>query len=63
MNSLKFGGLNHEKGSRPIIRYHSFMFQAKSWDKLRRVIAKIEFHAEELFAMMVMSEGHMGNVG
>ena len=35
---------------RPIIRYHSFMYQAKSWHKQRRVIAKIEFHAEELFA-------------
>jgi len=36
--------------SKPIIRYHGFEYQAKSWDRPRRVIAKIELHAGELFA-------------
>jgi len=29
--------------------YHSFRYQAKSWDRSRRVVAKIEWHAGELF--------------
>src|SRR5512135_3533494 len=29
--------------------YHSFRYQAKSWDRARRVVAKIEWHAGELF--------------
>src|SRR4029077_664943 len=29
--------------------YHSFQYQAKSWDRARRVVAKIEWHAGELF--------------
>lgn len=27
----------------------SFSYQAASWDRLRRVIAKVEWHAGELF--------------
>ena len=34
---------------KPIILYHSFRYQAGSWDKPRRVVAKIEWHAGELF--------------
>ena len=34
---------------KPIILYHSFRYQATSWDIPRRVIAKIEWHAGELF--------------
>ena len=34
---------------RPVILYHSFQYQASSWDKARRVVAKIEWHAGELF--------------
>ena len=34
---------------KPIILYHSFRYQAASWDKPRRVVAKIEWHAGELF--------------
>jgi hypothetical protein len=32
-----------------ITRYKDFKYQAKSWDKKRRVIAKIEYHPGELF--------------
>jgi hypothetical protein len=34
---------------KPIVRYHSFRYQAASWKIARRVIAKIEWHAGELF--------------
>lgn len=33
----------------PIVLYESFQYQAASWDKARRVVAKIEWHAGELF--------------
>jgi hypothetical protein len=35
---------------RPIVLYHSFRYQAASWGIPRRVVAKIEWHAGELFA-------------
>jgi len=34
---------------KPIILYHSFQYRAASWDKSRRVVAKIEWYAGELF--------------
>jgi len=34
---------------KPIIWYDDFMYQAASWDKLRRVVAKVEWHQGELF--------------
>ncbi len=34
---------------KPIVRYHDFMYQAASWDKARRVAAKVEWHQGELF--------------
>src|SRR4051794_6818611 len=34
---------------KPKVFYHSFRDQAKSWDRSRRVVAKIEWHAGELF--------------
>jgi hypothetical protein len=34
---------------KPIVVYHSFRYQAASWDIARRVVAKIEWHAGELF--------------
>ena len=34
---------------KPIVLYHSFQYQAASWEKSRRVVAKVEWHAEELF--------------
>jgi len=33
----------------PLLRYRSFQYQAASWDRPRRVIAKIEHHLGELF--------------
>jgi hypothetical protein len=33
----------------PIVLYESLQYQAASWDKSRRVVAKIEWHAGELF--------------
>jgi hypothetical protein len=33
----------------PVVWHHDFMYQAASWDKPRRVIAKIEHHKGELF--------------
>jgi hypothetical protein len=32
----------YERYQRPVKRYHSFMYQAGSWDKPRRVIVKVE---------------------
>ncbi len=34
---------------KPIIWYHSFQYQAGSWDRPRRVVAKVEWHQGELF--------------
>jgi hypothetical protein len=34
---------------KPIVQYHSFRYQAASWDIDRRVVAKIEWHEGELF--------------
>jgi hypothetical protein len=34
---------------KPIVRYRSFQYQAASWKKSRRVVAKIEWHEGELF--------------
>jgi hypothetical protein len=34
---------------KPKVFYHSFRYQAKSWECARRVVAKVEWHAGELF--------------
>jgi len=34
---------------KPVVLYHSFRYQAASWEMARRVVAKIEWHAGELF--------------
>jgi hypothetical protein len=34
---------------KPKVFYHSFQYQAKSWRHSRRVVAKVEWHAGELF--------------
>jgi hypothetical protein len=34
---------------KPKVFDHAFRYQAKSWDRTRRVVAKIEWHAGELF--------------
>lgn len=34
---------------KPVFRFKSFRYQAASWTLARRVVAKVEFHCEELF--------------
>jgi len=34
---------------KPVVRYKSFLYQAARWTKVRRVVAKVEFHFGELF--------------
>ena len=34
---------------RPLVEYKSFLYQAASWKKARRVVAKVEHHEGELF--------------
>ena len=34
---------------KPIVWYHDFAYRASSWDKPRRVVAKVEWHQGELF--------------
>ena len=34
---------------KPVVRYKSFRYQADSWSTPRRVVAKVEHHAGELF--------------
>jgi len=35
--------------NKPVVWYHDFRYQAASWDRPRRVVAKIEHHKGELF--------------
>ncbi|MDP6495471.1 MAG: IS1380 family transposase, partial [Dehalococcoidia bacterium] len=34
---------------KPVVWYHDFTYQARSWDQPRRVVAKVEWHRGELF--------------
>ena len=34
---------------KPLVRYKSFRYQAESWSKARRMVAKVEHHQGELF--------------
>jgi hypothetical protein len=34
---------------KPVIRYHDFRYRAGSWDRPRRVVAKVEWHRGKLF--------------
>jgi len=34
---------------KPVVRFKSFFNQAASWKRVRRVVAKVEFHCGELF--------------
>ena len=36
-------------GRKPLVRYKSFRYQAESWSKPRRIMAKVEHHLGELF--------------
>ena len=35
--------------NRPVVWYADFLYQAQSWNRVRRVIAKVEWHKGELF--------------
>jgi hypothetical protein len=35
--------------NKPVVWYHDFLYQAGTWDKPRRVVAKIDHHQGELF--------------
>ena len=55
-NQILYGKIEHLRTrpvgrppKRPIVLYHSFRYQAASWQIPRRVVAKIEWHAGELF--------------
>jgi len=37
------------RSHRPVVWCKSFLYQAESWTKARRVVAKVEFHVGELF--------------
>ena len=34
---------------KPVVKYHDFSYQAGSWDRPRRVVAKVEWHRGELY--------------
>ncbi|MBN1347102.1 MAG: transposase [Phycisphaerae bacterium] len=55
-NDVLYDGIGHlltrpvgRPPKKPIVWYHSFPYQAGSWDRPRRVVAKVEWHQEELF--------------
>jgi hypothetical protein len=45
---------------KPVVRYHEFMYQAASWDQIRRVVAKVEWHEGELFPRVGFIVTNMG---
>jgi hypothetical protein len=55
-NNILYGKIEHlltrpvgRPPRKPVVVYHSFQYRAASWHKSRRVVAKIEWHAGELF--------------
>jgi hypothetical protein len=55
-NDILMGEITHlltrpvgRPGIVPHVRYADFQYQAKSWDRARRVVAKVEWHRGELF--------------
>ena len=44
---------------KPLVRYKSFRYQAASWSKSRRVVAKVEHHLGELFPRVGCIVTHM----
>jgi len=46
----------------PLVRYRSFHYQAASWDRPRRVIAKVEHHLGELFPRVPSVSRQRGEV-
>lgn len=45
---------------KPVVHYHEFMYQAAGWDKARRVVAKVEWHQDELFPRVGFIVTNMG---
>jgi hypothetical protein len=43
---------------KPVVWYKGFLYQAASWKTARRVVAKVEFHAGELFPRIPGSRIH-----
>ena len=41
----------------PLVRHADFLYRAKSWDRARRVIAKVEWHRGELFPRRMPCDG------
>jgi hypothetical protein len=37
------------RSNTPVVRYADFLYQAQSWERARRVVAKVEWHKGELF--------------
>jgi hypothetical protein len=37
---------------KPLVRYKSFSYQAGSWTKPRRIVAKVEYHEGELIPLV-----------
>jgi len=55
-NNVLYEAVNHllrrpvgRPSREPKVLYHSFRYQARSWQKTRRVVAKVEWHLGELF--------------
>jgi hypothetical protein len=44
---------------KPLVRYKSFSYQAGSWTKLRRIVAKVEHHEGELFPRNIIAHGRL----
>ena len=44
--------------AKPQVRYKSFRYQAESWSKPRRIVAKVEHHLGELFARRIHRDEH-----
>ena len=45
---------------KPIVLYHDFPYRAATWDKARRVVAKVEWHKDELFPRVGFIVTNMG---
>jgi hypothetical protein len=44
---------------KPVVWYKGFLYQAASWKTTRRVVAKVEFHAGELFPRVGFMVTHL----
>jgi len=45
---------------KPIVLFHDFYYRAATWDKARRVVAKVEWHQDELFPRIGFIVTNMG---